>query len=100
MHLKRVIAFATAILVIVACPGPSKLFSQSAAHLPAAASLAGKAMPPSTPIKPVMDEYFGIKLTDPYRYMENLKDPEVVKWFKDQDDYTRAALARIPGRSA
>jgi prolyl oligopeptidase len=30
--------------------------------------------------------------------MENLKDAEVLAWFKAQDDYTRAVLARIPGR--
>ena len=36
---------------------------------------------------------------DPYRYMENLKDPEVQSWMKAQNDYTRALLAGIPGRS-
>jgi prolyl oligopeptidase len=52
------------------------------------------------PVRPVNDEYFGTKVTDPYRYIEDLKNPEVRKWFKDQDDYTRAVLARIPGRSS
>jgi len=45
-----------------------------------------------------VDEYFGAKVVDPYRYMENMHDPEVQSWFKAQDDYTRAALRRIPGR--
>ena len=54
---------------------------------------------PVAAVKPVTDEYFGTRVTDPYRYMENMKDPEVQKWFKDQDDYTRAVLARIPGRT-
>ena len=54
--------------------------------------------PPVAPVRPVTDEYFGTKVTDPYRYMENLKDPEVQKWFKDEDDYTRRVLAGIPGR--
>jgi prolyl oligopeptidase len=31
--------------------------------------------------------------------MENLNDPEVLKWFRDQDAYTRATLERIPGRA-
>ena len=31
--------------------------------------------------------------------MENLKDPEVQSWFAGQNDYTRAALASIPGRA-
>jgi prolyl oligopeptidase len=46
-----------------------------------------------------VDDYYGAKVVDPYRYMENLKDPEVEAWFKAQDSYTRATLARIPGRS-
>jgi hypothetical protein len=50
------------------------------------------------PIRPVTDDYFGTKVVDPYRYMENLKDPEVQAWFKAQDDSARAVLAKIPGR--
>lgn len=56
------------------------------------------ASPPVAPVRPVTDDYFGTKVVDPYRYMENLKDPEVQAWFKAQDDYTRSALARIAGR--
>jgi prolyl oligopeptidase len=56
--------------------------------------------PPVAPVRPVTDEYFGVKVVDPYRYMENMKDPEVEAWFKAQNDYTRAVLARIPGRDA
>ncbi len=56
--------------------------------------------PPVAPVRAVTDEYFGKKVSDPYRYMEDLKDPEVVKWFKEQNDYTRSTLSRIPGRAA
>jgi prolyl oligopeptidase len=55
--------------------------------------------PPEAPIKDVVDDYYGTKVADPYRYMENLKDPEVEAWFKSQNDYTRAVLAKIPGRA-
>jgi prolyl oligopeptidase len=55
--------------------------------------------PPVALVRVVVDEYFGAKVDDPYRYMENLKDPEVEAWFKGQNDYTRAVLARIPGRA-
>ena len=51
-------------------------------------------------VQPVEDEYFGIKITDPYRYMENLQDPDVEKWFKSQTDYARSVLNRIPGRQS
>ncbi|HUE42190.1 MAG TPA: hypothetical protein VMP12_01450, partial [Candidatus Sulfotelmatobacter sp.] len=56
--------------------------------------------PPVAPVRPVADTYFGTKVSDPYRYMERLDDPEVAGWFKKQDDYTRSVLAAIPGRSA
>jgi prolyl oligopeptidase len=51
-------------------------------------------------VKVATDEYYGTKVADPYRYMEDLKDPQVQAWFKAQNDYTRAVLARIPGRPA
>jgi prolyl oligopeptidase len=54
--------------------------------------------PPVAPVRPVTDEYFGVKVVDPYRYMEDLQNPEVAAWFKGQNEYTRAALASIPGR--
>jgi len=65
-----------------------------------AADDAGVTAPPAAPMRPVTDEYFGTKVVDPYRYMENLKDPEVEAWFKAENEYTRAILARIPGRES
>jgi prolyl oligopeptidase len=68
--------------------------------VPAASDAGSPAAPPVAPVRPVTDTYFGVKVVDPYRYMENLKDPEVASWFKAQNDYTRSALAAIPGRAA
>ena len=56
--------------------------------------------PPAAPVRVVTDEYFGVKVADPYRYMEDLAQPEVAAWFKAENDYTRAVLSRISGRSA
>ncbi len=53
---------------------------------------------PKTPLREVTEDYFGTKVTDPYRWLENTSDPEVVAWMKAQNDYTREALTRIPGR--
>lgn len=56
--------------------------------------------PPPAPAHPVVDEYFGTKVVDNYRYMEDLKNPEAQKWMKAQADYTRATLDALPGRSS
>jgi prolyl oligopeptidase len=55
-------------------------------------------VPPPAAVRPVTDDYYGTQLVDPYRYMENLSDPEVQAWIKAQNDYARAVLASIPGR--
>jgi prolyl oligopeptidase len=55
--------------------------------------------PPSTPVRSITDDYFGTKVRDPYRYLENLNDPEVKTWMKGQNEYARAVLAGIPGRN-
>lgn len=54
--------------------------------------------PPLAPVRPVVDEYHGVEITDPYRYMENLDDPEVQTWLKTQAKYADEALSSIPGR--
>jgi len=59
-----------------------------------------KKQPPLAQVKPVTDNYFGTKISDPYRYMENLKDTAVQHWFKQQADYSRGILNSIPGRQA
>src|SRR5271156_893858 len=56
--------------------------------------------PPAAPVRAVVDDYFGVKVSDPYRYMENLQGPEVAAWFKAQAEYTHNVLAAFPGRAA
>jgi prolyl oligopeptidase len=53
---------------------------------------------PVAPVRPATDTYFGTTVTDPYRWMENLKSPEVQAWMKGQNDYTRDYLSHLPGR--
>ncbi len=53
---------------------------------------------PDTPAHEVIDTYFGTKIADPYRWLEDLKSPEVVSWMKAQNDYTRTVLDRITNR--
>ncbi len=53
---------------------------------------------PAAPVRPVIDDYNGTKVSDRYRYMENLDDPAVQGWFRAENTYTRGVLASIPGR--
>jgi len=54
--------------------------------------------PPDTAKRDVIDTYFGTDITDPYRWLEDLKSPEVSAWMKAQNNYTRSVLDGIPGR--
>lgn len=56
--------------------------------------------PPVAPVRPVTDEYFGTRVIDPYRYFENLADPQVQSWIKGQANYAANVLHSIPGRDA
>src|SRR5262249_33197448 len=54
--------------------------------------------PPATAMREVSDTYFGTKIADPYRWLEDLKSPEVVDWMKSQNNYTHSILDSIPNR--
>src|SRR6266446_7461340 len=62
---------------------------------------AGTAVPPApvARIDAVHDTYFGESLSDPYRWMENGKDPEWLPFLKGQNDHTRAILDALPARA-
>lgn len=52
--------------------------------------------PPPVPAeRPVGVTKYGVSVTDPYRYFENMSDPTVVSFFKDQNAYARAVLSRL-----
>lgn len=44
------------------------------------------------------DTYWGRSIPDPYRWLENLKSPEVLNWFKAQAEYTNKQLGKISGQ--
>ena len=55
---------------------------------------------PVARVQVVKDTYFGETLEDPYRWMENDKDPDWLPYLKGQNEHTRAVLNTIPGRDA
>ena len=66
---------------------------------PAFARAAVKAPPaPVARVQVVTDTYFGETIRDPYRWMENDKDPDWLPFLKGQNAHARAYLDAIPGR--
>jgi len=56
------------------------------------------AQPPSTKKAPVTDTYYGMQVTDNYRWLEDMNNKDVQDWFKAQHDYTDGWLDKISGR--
>lgn len=52
------------------------------------------------PARNVPETFFGTEVADPYRWLEDTKNPEVAQWMKAASDQAAAVLARIPGRAA
>ncbi|HSJ85766.1 MAG TPA: prolyl oligopeptidase family serine peptidase [Anaerolineales bacterium] len=55
---------------------------------------------PETPSKPVTDEYHGIQVKDPFRWLEDTKDPAVKEWTEAQNKLLRETLDVVPQRAA
>ena len=54
---------------------------------------------PQTQQKVVEDDYFGIKVSDPYRWLEDDQSPETESWVKAQNEVTFGYLHSIPYRN-
>lgn len=86
---------------------PAALMAQTpagvAATAPAGAAATAPAgfTPPPTPAKPVQDVVHGVTLTDPYRWLEDNTNADVVKWTRAQHDAATAWLDKnapaVPG---
>lgn len=53
---------------------------------------------PDTRKEDVVDDYFGVQIADPYRWLENDTSAEVLQWVKAQNAVTHEYLAKIPYR--
>jgi prolyl oligopeptidase family protein len=54
--------------------------------------------PPVARVEPVTEEFFGQKIVDPYRWMENSKGPDWEPFMRGQAAYARRVLDAIPSR--
>jgi prolyl oligopeptidase len=57
---------------------------------------------PNTERQPVVEEQFGVKVADPYRWLENdvRQDPKVREWVTAQNAVTNGYLETLPARDA
>ena len=55
---------------------------------------------PVTPKDDTVDEYFGVKVPDPYRWLENDTSAQTAAWVKEENKVTDAYFATIPHRKA
>lgn len=53
---------------------------------------------PKTRIDNVTETLHGVKITDPYRWLEDKDSPETRAWLKEQIEYTDSLLGAVPGR--
>lgn len=51
--------------------------------------------PPVATVKPVTDNYFGTEVVDNYRWLENAKSPETLKWIMAENAYTQKYLDQV-----
>jgi prolyl oligopeptidase len=63
-------------------------------------TLAGAEPTPETRKKPVTDEYQGVKVDDPYQWLEDDQNPDVKAWSDAQNQRTRAYLDKLPDRTS
>jgi prolyl oligopeptidase len=49
---------------------------------------------------PDFDDYFGQKIQDPYRWMEDIDSPRTLRWIAAERAYTAAAFAEMPEANA
>ena len=79
-------------------PCRSAVFLGVALLLQSQSYVCGQATPPVASVHNVVDDYFGTKVNDPYRWMEDMKSSEFQTWMKAENDYTRSIIDSIPGR--
>ena len=56
--------------------------------------------PPKTPVSVVKEDFHGVEVTDPYRWLEDQNSPETRKWIDAENAYTDSLLNDIPGTDA
>jgi len=61
---------------------------------------AAEPTPPVAPVRDVVQVLHGVTVHDPYRYLENVKEPEVQTWLRAQGEVAARTLERIDVRES
>ena len=85
----------TALFVMLA--GVLPTMAACTASTPPTSTLPSVSYPP-TAKGTVVDDYFGTKVADPYRWMEDLESKDVAAWVAAQNRVTFAFLETLPMR--
>src|SRR5476649_1501192 len=88
---------------ILKSPALSSLLSLLLSVLSAACALSAAAETQKLPYPearraPQTDTYHGVKVEDPYRWLEDIDSPEATAWVKAEQKLTQDYLQAIPGR--
>ena len=88
------------VLSLILLVAAAALGDGGAAKLPAnTATIPAPTGPPKARVDTVVDNLYGRKIPDPYRWMENTDSPETQQYVREQLAYTRSILDPMPGRS-
>ena len=94
----------TLALIALAAAAPEAAAQASAA--PASVVVPPSASPPAVvsprvtaPVRPVAESFFGTEVIDPYRYLEDVTNPEVIGYMRGEGAHARRVLDAIPGRA-
>ena len=94
-HRKLITITLLASAMLTACGGEE---SNKQASLDTEAESAAGTAAPIAKVENTTDTHWGVEVDDPYRYMEDQDDPEVLEWFKGQAEYTESVLEELPMR--
>jgi prolyl oligopeptidase len=75
---------------------PMRTVTDAAVGLPA---VANNPIYPITARVEVNENYFGTKVADPYRWLENLDSPAVQQWVRSENAVSQPQLAALPQRA-
>jgi prolyl oligopeptidase len=93
------VLFLTCTLILgLLLPAIAPMHAENPSHARTSESSAGCALPPSTPRHEVVETLHGVKISDPYRWLEDQHSPETRGWIDAENRYTESILGALPGR--